>query len=723
MTGSSINFDIRDPILRSIAQELHSTLNQDGIHRAANASVHSSKDYDFQLHSLLTRPRNCTTLFPPSVLKKRHQKVTLQERLILISVKPVEDSSGSSSSSDTIDSNCTTSLDKPVGPAVTSSAVLVAGLEVLEYMLTPTTDAASDNSASDKNINHSSGSPRDGPVRQERIVYIAKVDTSGCWPLPGLDTQSLKSPAQALVKGYLRAVQSQGYESRSGNLAAAEDMSSLSLSDKDKVHIQDQDQGQDQDQDQKSVTKTSLYVFARAQPQYLFAESAKNIGKRVLDDRGLVRWWKNMITSAYSVPPSSSTSSSSSSLPSKAHGWWLIPGIETERQAMNVIQSKSPSRTSIDSTGHPQSLAPLSLQYGYSDKDSTEMAHTLIPQFPDDPKSRMMKSPSCQGGFVDIKTFWELAAIGEESGAGKITGFFKVVQEDEIPERTSFESEAKTVSSAPTTATTTTTATTATFLTGTTGDYTRAINFLLELNFSTLDRAQASTQQWFDRLEVWITKATLKNAADIDTKTSEAVDDAPVADSEGGLPQETNDKKSETTTTTSTPPTHRRSSSASPLWIQQGSVRIRLLQTQDPSAGHTSGSGSAPAEMTAGPVVHTLNAGLIKRKPQQQQQTSPLSIPIAASSAAPTVNVLSVNLIKRKPTPGGVETPTVNVLGSNVIKRKPAATLATTTTSPTTAEAVVISTAPETTSTSSAPSEPSVNVLDSNLIKKRKINP
>ncbi|KAF9986090.1 hypothetical protein BGZ75_002244, partial [Mortierella antarctica] len=422
MSGSSISFDNQDPILRSIAQELHTALSQDGI---PNATLRGTKDYDFQLQSLLTRPRNCTTLFPPRVQKDRRQRITLQERLLLISVKPVEDPSSSRES-------------KQVDPTATSSAVLVAGLEVLEYMLTPIGDAASSNSSSSTN-NPSTG-PQQTPPRQERIVYIAKVDTSGCWPLPGLETQSLKSPAQALVKGYLRAMRSQEYECGAGNMNAVGHLSSLSLSpsNKDEGHTQDLEQGQDQDQDQRSVTRTSLFVFARAQPQYLFAESVKNIGKRVLDDRGLVRWWKNMITSAYSLPsPSSSSSSSSSPLHSKTQGWWLIPGIETERQAMNVIQSQSPSpsrtpATATSTAGSP-SVTPLSLQYGYSDKDSKEMAYTLIPQFPDDPKSRMIKSPSCQGGFVDIKTFWELAAIGEESGAGKITGFFKVIEDVETP--------------------------------------------------------------------------------------------------------------------------------------------------------------------------------------------------------------------------------------------------------------------------------------------------
>ncbi|KAF9571342.1 hypothetical protein EC968_000715 [Mortierella alpina] len=716
MSGSSISFDNQDPILRSIAQELHSSLNQD---ETSHASLCGTKDYDFQLQSLLTRPRNCTTLFPPRVLKeKRHQKITLQERLLLISVNPVEDPTTNTHTS-------THRASKRVDPAATSSAVLVAGLEVLEYMLTPVNDTASDNN-NGRNSTNSSNGPQQSPPGQERIIYIAKVDTSGCWPLPGLESQSLKSPAQALVKGYLRAMRSQGYECATGDINATDSLSSLSLS----PSITEENQTKQQNQDQTSITRTSLFVFARAQPQYLFAESVKNIGKRVLDDRGLVRWWKNMITSAYDLPCSSpSTSTLSSSLTSKIQGWWLIPGIETERQALNVIQSKSPSRTPVTATstttGSPSLMPALSLHYGYSDKDSKEMAHTLIPQFPDDPKSRMMKSPSCQGGFVDIKTFWELAAIGEESGAGKITGFFKVVEDVvAIPTSLSISSESKS-NTATVTPPPTTTATAC--VTGTKSDYTRAINFLLELDFSTHERAQDSTQQWLDRLDAWIKKAALKTAEEttINDQSIDAVNDVSlqIKSDEQLQPQDQpDDKRTEFSTTT--PPRDHRSSTASPLWIQQGTIRIQLLQAHGGPAEQTSTSGSVPegaaAAAAASVVVHTLNTSLIKRKSQQenqqqQQQVPLLSTPSHLSSATPAVNVLAGNLIKRKPAAHGSETPTVNVLGNNLIKRKPTATPATTTTT--------TITVPAATSDSSTPLEPTVNILGSSFIKKRKLDP
>ncbi|CAO3569819.1 unnamed protein product [Mortierella alpina] len=711
MPPSSVEFDNQDPVLRSIAQELHRTLNQDGI---PNASLQGTQEYDFRLQSLLTRPRNCSTLFPPRVLKERHQTITLQERLILISVKPVEDPTTTATTTTSASSASNISASKPIDPtasSTSSAAVLVAGLEVLEYTLSSIQDAASDSISSSRRSN--TGSPQQPtPPRQERIVYIAKVDTSGCWPLPGLETQSLKSPAQALVRGYLRAMRAQGAECGTGNIPAADQMSSLSLSPSTTTDEPHPMQGQGQDR--THVSKTSLFVFARAQPQYLFAESAKHSGKRVLDDRGLVRWWKNMITSAYSEPssslssPSSSSSSSSSqsSLPCKIQGWWLIPGIESERQAMNVIQSKTPSRTPATTTttttttitaGAP-SLTPLALQYGYSDKDSKEMAQTLIPQFPDDPKSRMLKSPSCQGGFVDIKTFWELAAIGEESGAGKITGFFKVIEDVHTPPAAVSSSIIIASEKKPTPKMASSAFMTAT---GSTSDYTRAINFLLELNFSTQERAQDSTRQWFDRLEIWINKAALRNAEVVDTQASDdAVNDAPCqTTTEGEQPKLEGTDDSKTRSTETTTPVDRRTSAARPLWIQQGTVRIPLRRAQDTSA---SGSVPAAAAATAGAVVHTLNPSLIKRKPPQQQQQQNALPPSTSSDVTSTV-------------------PAVNVLGANLIKRKPAATSATTTT--TTAGAAVASVTPAVTSDAATSSEPTVTILGSHLIKKRKLDP
>ncbi|KAK3832273.1 MAG: histone acetylation protein-domain-containing protein [Linnemannia elongata] len=707
----SFVFDNKDdPILHSIAQELHTTLNQQPTTSTTHESDHSSTTtdsaslhtYEFRLESFLTRPRTCTTLFPPRVQKSRYSQIHVQERLVLLSAGP---SSSPSSPADNSNGN-NTDKDEKKNEA---TPVLIAGLEVLEYTLTP--------------LSPPSPSPSGNKApqrREERIIYIAKVDTSGFWPLPGLERVSLrgKSPAQALVKGYLRSVRatsrhglslstditatgtkdnncggSDTTNSAAATVAAAGKMSALSItSTPTTAH-------------HRRPRKTSLYIFARAQPQYLFANSAKNPQKRVLDDRGLVRWWKNTAASVYaeSMDPSTTTTTTiqdqdqeqagrkpSGNRKTKVQGWWHIPGIETERQAHNVIQSAT-------ATNNSKSFEWI---YGYPDKDSKELANALIPQFPDDPKSRMMQSPSCQGGFVNIRTFWELAAIGEESGAGKITGFFRIVEEDE-GEDEGEEEEGEEIQEKA--------------VTGTTAGYTKVINSLLDLEFSTMEDARMSTRKWQDRVEVWIRKSVEREAERVlEVEAARRQEQ----EKEGGKKEDEKEEKKEAVV------------AVKPLWIQKGSVEIMLchgsdipptlspvVATQEPT---TTATVATPAATPA--VVNTLSIGLIKRKaptPASTTATTATTTTAASTTATPAVNVLGAGLIKRKvvastvsdsnatPAPAAAAAPVVNVLGAGLIKRKVSPT---STTPPTTTI-----TMPETSSTA-----PVVNVLGACFIKKRK---
>ncbi|KAF9105499.1 hypothetical protein BGX29_012075 [Mortierella sp. GBA35] len=702
----SFVFDNKDdPVLRSIAQELHTSLNQHRVqdHKQSNNlndADQSLHQYEFRLESFLTRPRTCSKLFPPRVQKSRYGRIVVQERLVLVSAGR-HTSTSNSTPTDTNDND--TDKDKKANHA------LVAGLEVLEYTLTPLPSPINKN-------------PQD-----ERIVYIAKVDTSGCWPLPGLETKSLKSPAQALVKGYLLSVRATSHglsppasspdisttDSSSNNnnsAAASAQMSTLSIT----AHS---------DTTTTTTTprppqKTSLYIFARAQPQYLFAESAKNPQKRVLDDRGLVRWWKNMVASVYapddSSPEQEKEEGERRRRKTKVQGWWHIPGIETERQAHNVIQS-----TSTNSTNKNGSTATFQWNYGYPDKDSKEMAHTLIPQFPDDPKSRMMQSPSCQGGYVDIRTFWELAAIGEESGAGKITGFFRVVEESQTEAQDEVEAavregsqekegEASEGTQAPSTSASISGVVS---VTGTTAGYTKVINFLLDLDFSTLESAQRSTLLWQDRLYLWIRKSIEResdHAEELKKKQQEEEGEKDNRDEKG-------------------------IAVAKPLWIQKGALNIHLRHTTPgtiPATSNTTATqektntattATAPmsdASASTPVVVNTLSLGLIKRKAPTPAPTTPGSTVAATATSATSVsavNVLGAGLIKRKVVPTATTTPSdasaapaVNVLGAGLIKRKVATT---------TNGAATI--APSTASDASA-AAPVVNVLGASFIKRRK---
>ncbi|KAF9209206.1 hypothetical protein BGZ49_005828 [Haplosporangium sp. Z 27] len=653
-----VQYDSTDPVLRSIAREFDNIYNSrdesssidivpspanDGLPQVTPPTEQQQQKkkqqkaiYDFQLESFYTRGKPDTSLFPPRVHKQRYQTITVRERLILVSIGP------STANSDT---------SKQETEESRKDAVLVAGLEVLEYYLLPITKGSTSTSSegsSDKTTISDRGSI-------ERIIYIAKVDTSGNWPLPGIDSRGLKSPTHALVKGYLNGIRSINFIespiSRKVIGATADQLSSLTISldeAEDVDAIEEKDPTRGLESGGFNIKKTSLYIFARAQPQYLFADSAKNSGKHVLDDRGLVRWWKNMVASVYSDPLDPSSDQKTN-----IQGWWHIPGIDTERGATRAIQSSSSSSSSEPA---------FNWTYGYPDKGSKEMANAVIPQFPDDPKSRLMRSPSGSDGYISVSTFWELTAIAEESGAGKITGFFRITEE--VGETEKEESDKAHDSSSPNPSSKSESRT-ATYepsrknLKGTTKDYTKAINFLLDLNFSTLELSRESTRQWRKEVSKW------------------------TAMSRNGESEQENTDWRKTS------------------WIQQLTVPIGLPQAEKITSQVTETNSTTVQSNPSTPTVLTLNSGLIRRKE-----------PTPATTA---INVLNTNLIKRKaPQTTGEDkvitpltAPPVNVLSPGLIKRK----VPQTTESPA-----------ATTQTMSTTEGPAVNILGSDLIKKRKVD-
>ncbi|KAK4512983.1 uncharacterized protein ATC70_003694 [Mucor velutinosus] len=148
---------------------------------------------------------------------------------------------------------------------------------------------------------------------------------------------------------------------------------------------------------------SSIFVFARAQPQYLFAKSAKNKAKSVLDDRQLVSWWLSVFNK----------------LSVQCEGWWSVPGIEDSNSALVEIGAKKRGWTPSDN---------VKWTYGTS-YASDAIAEQVIPRFDDDAKSRLLKSTKEQD--MTVHDFWSILSFGEECGSGKITGFFEVRLVDE----------------------------------------------------------------------------------------------------------------------------------------------------------------------------------------------------------------------------------------------------------------------------------------------------
>ncbi|KAI8340909.1 histone H3-K56 acetyltransferase [Chlamydoabsidia padenii] len=148
---------------------------------------------------------------------------------------------------------------------------------------------------------------------------------------------------------------------------------------------------------QKQLLKPSetcrVHVFARAQPQYLFPESAKDGSKRVLNDRQLVAWWYATLTS------------------DNDKAYWIVPGVADEQEARydSGVCNKDTTRWN----------------YGSPYPNQTQ-AKDVIPRFEDDGKARYLSTLLHDSAALTVEDFWTLLGYSEECGAGKLTAIFMV---------------------------------------------------------------------------------------------------------------------------------------------------------------------------------------------------------------------------------------------------------------------------------------------------------
>lgn len=132
-----------------------------------------------------------------------------------------------------------------------------------------------------------------------------------------------------------------------------------------------------------------LQLFARAQNQYLFPNSAEFPGKRPLSDVKLCAWWKR-IFSQVAEETAGRTEGTKLGL------YYVLPGLN-ELEAYNALRSAS-SSTSLSASvaaqpvvwiyGHQYSQSELPLPC-LPGKGTLNLGH-FIPSFDDDPKSRFM---------------------------------------------------------------------------------------------------------------------------------------------------------------------------------------------------------------------------------------------------------------------------------------------------------------------------------------------
>ncbi|KAL4073152.1 histone acetylation protein-domain-containing protein [Scleroderma yunnanense] len=215
-----------------------------------------------------------------------------------------------------------------------------------------------------------------------------------------------------------------------------------------------------------SVDHLWVHLFARAQSQYLFPNSAEFPGKRPLTDMKLCAWWKHQLSN---VAEELNTQAGDTV---RTRLYYLLPGLgelEASCSLDHIYTSSSVSWV----YGHPYSQTDIPLP-GISGRNSGGAPHLgqIIPWFDDDPKARFLdeiaytteaegvRSPERKRPRMDraaprsseedredlsdkkdthgqkeeqttralrkvsVSEFWERMSFRQECIAGAVTGFF-----------------------------------------------------------------------------------------------------------------------------------------------------------------------------------------------------------------------------------------------------------------------------------------------------------
>ena len=199
----------------------------------------------------------------------------------------------------------------------------------------------------------------------------------------------------------------------------------------------------------RSDRRLVLSLFARAQDQYLFPGSVESGHKHILDDRGLIKWWCQIVDSILlkHIPPKNSKEGGSRSDATISKGYLRVPGYDVygtktffPKASLGVSDINArwkvadPLRELVHSTDMPE--------------------RCLIPRFPDDPKARYVETLDEElpigetsnsqtaslgstrgenaGRWRSIKSldqFWEAMSFRQECSSGRLVGFLWAVFE------------------------------------------------------------------------------------------------------------------------------------------------------------------------------------------------------------------------------------------------------------------------------------------------------
>lgn len=202
----------------------------------------------------------------------------------------------------------------------------------------------------------------------------------------------------------------------------------------------------------RSDRRLTLSLFARAQDQYLFPGSVENSHKHVLDDKGLIKWWCQVLDPIIQEYPSVHKELTPKSRPQvcsnfTSQGFLRVPGCD-----LRETRAFFPRNARYGTNQERQWSASDPLSNLRQSVDLPERC--LIPRFPDDPKARYVdeldeelpgSSPQAQqnsfkshnsGRWRSVKSleqFWEMMAFRQECSSGRLVGFIWVVITPSLP--------------------------------------------------------------------------------------------------------------------------------------------------------------------------------------------------------------------------------------------------------------------------------------------------
>ncbi|KAJ7644058.1 DUF1714 domain-containing protein [Roridomyces roridus] len=204
-----------------------------------------------------------------------------------------------------------------------------------------------------------------------------------------------------------------------------------------------------------------IHLFARAQSQYLFPNSADYTGKRPLGDVKLCAWWQRVLSQVASAVSASTNKEAQIRL------YYVLPGF-SQLEAEHSLRRVAPTPTDSPWVyGHPYSQTDIPLPCPKPTTDPLRNLGHFIPSFDDDPKSRFIDEIACtpdadgirspprkrarRGSHADDSTkdaaptregkeqrvlgdlakvstdeFWERMSFRQECVAGAVTGFFAI---------------------------------------------------------------------------------------------------------------------------------------------------------------------------------------------------------------------------------------------------------------------------------------------------------